>query len=80
MSCTELSLDTRLTKDFFPPEGLPPLPINKESAVVAPWLEAEGDEPVRASHYRGTGILIMPILNCFIPAYAAIKAAKIWFS
>jgi hypothetical protein len=45
VSYTELSLDTRLAKDFYPSEdSLPPI-INQENTIVAPWLEE--DDPVR---------------------------------
>jgi len=47
ISYTELSLDTRLAKDFLPPEDAAPPIISQESTVVAPWLVVEGDDPVR---------------------------------
>lgn len=47
MSYTELSLDTRLAKDFLPPEDAAPPIISEENTVVAPWLVVEGDDPVR---------------------------------
>jgi hypothetical protein len=47
VSYTEISLDTRLAKDFLPPEDATPPIINQENTVVAPWLVVEGDEPVR---------------------------------
>jgi hypothetical protein len=47
ISYTEISLDTRLAKDFLPPEDAPPPIINEENRVVAPWLVVEGDDPVR---------------------------------
>lgn len=46
MSYTELSLDTRLAKDFLPPEDAAPPIINEENTVVAPWLVVEDDDPV----------------------------------
>jgi hypothetical protein len=48
ISYTELSLDTRLAKDFLPPEDAAPPIINEENTVVAPWLVVEGGDPVRA--------------------------------
>jgi hypothetical protein len=47
ISYTELSLDTRLAKDFLPPEDAAPPIISQESTVVAPWLVVEEDDPVR---------------------------------
>jgi hypothetical protein len=47
ISYTELSLDTRLAKDFLPPEDAAPPIINEENTVVAPWLVVEEDGPVR---------------------------------
>jgi hypothetical protein len=46
ISYSELSLDTRLAKDFLPPEDAAPPIINEENTVVAPWLVAEEDGPV----------------------------------
>lgn len=76
MTCAELSLDTRLTQDFFPKESLPPRPIN-EDTIVAPWLAVEGDEPVRTlSCCIGTPVLI----SCLILAYTPAEADEIWLS
>lgn len=46
ISYTELSLDTRLAKDFLPPEDAAPPIINQENTLVAPWLMVEDDDPV----------------------------------